>query len=447
MCVQSQFSFVVLCSRPKNKRKGEIEMKTENSPKMDQLLSTSVSGRTKWDRKTNKKLCRRIYVARLIYLDATGKKREKTKEFPKKKDADDYIREQEHKFKRSGGREIEAEKMTFDDLADFYEKHYAKVAEYAEDRKITGLRSLKPVQGYIRTLRTRFGKVKLNKLTHGHIRDFRAERLNTPVVTTIKISVPLSEEERTKLGTRKRSRIEYEQRETNRKIASVNRELMTFRRIFNVAQSEGWIAKNPFQSGPSLISMADEKMRTRVLTVAEENRLLEACDCEERWHLKAIIVCLLDTGLRLNEALTLTWQGVDPDGRLIHITAFNSKTAKPKTVIISPRLRLELFRLRDNQSIFRDSKGLIENDRVFGVENNVNRSWRTARKLAGLEDVRLHDLRHTFGTRLNRSGFTQADIARLLGHQQVHTTFRYTNAGEELLERVERFHVPAFGEE
>lgn len=174
---------------------------------------------------------------------------------------------------------------------------------------------------------------------------------------------------------------------------------------------------------------------------------MEVCDCDDRRHLKAIVVCLLDTGLRLNEALTLAWQGVDFENRLIHITAFNSKTAKPKLVLISPRLRFELLRLREDQMIPQGSETTIQGDRVFGVQNNVNRSWRTARKLSGLEDVRLHDLRHTFGTRLNRSGFTQADIARLLGHQQVHTTFRYTNADEELLEKVKRFHVPEVGEE
>lgn len=187
--------------------------------------------------------------------------------------------------------------------------------------------------------------------------------------------------------------------------------------------------------------MADETARTRILTLEEEIRLLEACDCDQRRHLRALVVCLLDTGLRLNEALTLTWDHVDLDNGLVSILAFNSKTATPRTVPVSGRLRRELERLLNERKMTESLKG---DARVFGIANNVNRSWRTARKLADLDDVRIHDLRHTFGTRLDRSGFTQAQIARSLGHKQVHTTFRYTNPDQDLLadvrNAVESFH-------
>ncbi|MGD9590612.1 MAG: tyrosine-type recombinase/integrase [Pyrinomonadaceae bacterium] len=411
-------------------------MGIEAGPKLIELKASSVSERTKWNRKAGKKLAKKLYVARLFYIDETGSKRERSKEFQKRKDADDYVRQQRQKFERSGGAEIVAENMTFNDLADHYLDHYAKKVEYAEGRKIAGLRSLAPVLGYIETLRTRFGKRKLKSLTYGDIRDFRSERLKAPVIKNVKLFVPLTPEERKALATRKKNRIEYVERSSPRKIASVNRELMTLRRMLNIAVTEGWIPRSPLTAGPSLINMADETMRTRVLTPDEEVRLLEVCDCDERRHLRSIVVCLLDTGLRFSEAITLTWDNVDLAEDLIQISAFNSKTAKPKTVPISSRLRKELERLWIEQRTLIDARSDRSSHRVFGIESNVNRSWRTARRLAGLEGVRIHDLRHTFGTRLDRSGFTQAQIARMLGHQQVHTTFRYTNPDHDLLRDV-----------
>ncbi|HMT09440.1 MAG TPA: site-specific integrase [Pyrinomonadaceae bacterium] len=398
-----------------------------------EFLSGSISTRTKWNRSSDKKLSRKAYVARFFYLDETGKRREKTKEFDRKKDAEDHLRSLRASYERSGGREVEASMMTVNDLADHYEKHYAKAAEYVEDRKVAGLRSLKPVQGYISSIRVRFGKIKLAKLTYGDIRDFQLERLKAPVVKTIKQKVLIPENER--IGRRKVKWV-YQQIETPRKIASVNRELMTLRRMLNVAVSESWIPRNPINSGHSLINMSNETLRSRIISIEEENRLLSACETPERSHLRAIIVCLLDTGLRLNEALTLTWDEVDLAEELINVRALNSKTAKPKTVPISNRLKEQLIELDSNQSVLHKLQKSDSNNLVFGIKSNVNRSWRTARKLAGLEDVRLHDLRHTFGTRLDRSGFSQAQIARLLGHQQVHTTFRYTNPDRELIDNV-----------
>lgn len=411
-------------------------IKVTNHSSITELISTSVTQRSKWDRRANKKLSKKVYVARMIYLDASGKKRERTKEFPTRRDAEDHLREQELKFKRSGGREFEAENMTFNDLADHYEKYYAKEAEYSEDRKIGGLRSLAPVQGYVKVLRERLGRLKLAKVTYSVIREYQSERLKTPVVTKTKVKVPLTQAERKKLGTRKQYRVEYEEVSRPRKIASVNRELTTLRHMLNIAETEGWIPKNPFKNGQSLIHVHAETMRSRILSWDEEQRLLSVCDCNERRHIRSIIICLLDTGMRFNELRTLTWDRVDFDQGVINIKAFNTKTAKPKTVAISSRLMNELVRLWEARRPDDGSQTVSPDQLVFGIRSNIKSSWTTARRLAGLEDVRLHDLRHTFGTRLNHLGLSQASIARSLGHQQISTTYRYINADESLIENV-----------
>jgi len=177
-------------------------------------------------------------------------------------------------------------------------------------------------------------------------------------------------------------------------------------------------------------------MRQRILSREEEHRLLAVCDCDERRRLKSIIICLLDTGIRFNELITLTWEGVDLARDEINVKAFNTKTAKPKTVAITARLKDELLRLWAARKPADGADDVSDGDRVFGIKSNVTSSWTTARKLAGIEDVRLHDLRHTFGTRLNQLGLSQASIARSLGHQQLSTTYRYINADETPLAAV-----------
>src|SRR5437762_1424962 len=81
---------------------------------------------------------------------------------------------------------------------------------------------------------------------------------------------------------------------------TVNRELGVLRRVLNVALANGWIHRSPFTMGKSLISVGDEKPRERILTLEEEARLLAACE-GPRAHLRAILICALDTGMRRGE--------------------------------------------------------------------------------------------------------------------------------------------------
>ena len=411
-----------------------------------ELITTSVTKRTKW--KNGKKLAKKIYVARCIFLDDDGKQRERTREARTEAEAKDFQREFQTQFKRSGGREIEAAKMTFNDLANHYEKHFAKAAEYVGDKKIAGVRSLATAKHYVKTLREHFGNRKLKGITYGHLSAFRALRLKTPTVHG-----------------------------KQRSIAAVNRELAYLRRILNIAQSEGWILKNPFNNGSPLINIADEPQRQRVLSLAEEKRLLKAAEQSENEFLKAIIVCLIDTGFRKGELLKLVWADVDFDNETLFVKAFNSKTAKPKTVPMTARLRAELVKVLsvrlfvesglyycvdDNGALtlnhlapdILQQKPLIDDKLVFGIKSNFNRSFATSLKRAGIaerdgEKIVAHSLRHTTGTRLNGQGLSQASIARALGHSQTSTTYRYINAdadhSQTVKQALESYHLPADG--
>ncbi|MFN2269171.1 MAG: site-specific integrase, partial [Desulfonatronovibrio sp.] len=75
---------------------------------------------------------------------------------------------------------------------------------------------------------------------------------------------------------------------------------------------------------------------------------------------------------------------------------------------------------------------------------SIFNSWNQARKRAGLEDVRIHDLRHSFASFLVNGGRSIYEVGRLLGHTQIKTTMRYAHLSDETL--MEAVNVVPFGE-
>jgi hypothetical protein len=74
----------------------------------------------------------------------------------------------------------------------------------------------------------------------------------------------------------------------------LNRLLSTLRRMLNIAQREAWIERNPFNAGDPLISVANEKKRTRILSREEETRLLTAFENQARAS-STITICARTT--------------------------------------------------------------------------------------------------------------------------------------------------------
>lgn len=96
------------------------------------------------------------------------------------------------------------------------------------------------------------------------------------------------------------------------------------------------------RSGDPLISTADERKRERIITRDEELRLLNACDDRWRRHLRPILICALDTGMRRGGILSLQWSDVDFEDRVLTIRAFNTKTMKERQVSMTTRLALDV---------------------------------------------------------------------------------------------------------
>ncbi len=365
--------------------------------------------------------------ARVTYIDpVTGKRRDLQRRANSKADARDRVHELVKEIDTTEGRTLAHERKTFIDLASYYEKHYLKPAEYIEGRKVAGLRSLEGLSGQLNAARDYFGRRSLRTITYADLADFRSQRLKTPTRGDVaRHASALKEYEKAR---KQKHKVERPQLIVTRTIATVNRELALLRRMLNVAQREGWIARNPLSLGESLISVADEKKRERILTREEETRLLAACDNGRRRHLRPIIVCALDTGMRQGEIFSLRWCEVDLDKGMITVAAFNTKTMRARTISLTARLARELEALAAQAPKQPD-------DLDFGISDNVKRSLDTARRAVGLEDVRFHDLRHTAATRLVGANIPLSEVGRVLGHTQANTTYRYVNANLETAKR------------
>lgn len=342
------------------------------------------------------------FYARFDYTDSNGKRRQVKRIAKTKSEAERILKTLLREFEDQGETAIEAVGMTFNELADYYEENYAKPAKFVNNRKIEGLRDLKHVQLFLRVFREYFGKKKLRSITYGDLMKFRSHRLETPT-----------------------------RRNTPRMLTTANRELSCLRRIFNIALRQGWIIKNPFNCGDTLIESSAERKRERILTLDEERRLLAACDHPQRKHLKPLLIALLDTGARKGETLKLIWRDIDFERRLITFQAENTKTLKTRQVAMTSRLYKELEKLW-----YESNKNL--NGFVFGIKDNVKRSFSSACREAGIKEggingLTLHCLRHSAATRLVKGQMPIQMVGRILGHTQPQTTYRYLTANDETL--------------
>lgn len=336
------------------------------------------------------------WFARTSYRDEMGKYHNVKKVAKSRSHAKEVLKQLLRELDDHGGKSIEAARMTFNQLADYFGKTYLIEAQYVGDRKVAGLRSCYDAKYRLDILREYFGFRRLREITHTDLEKFRMARLGVP----------------TKHGKQ-------------RSIATVNRELAVLRRALNVAVSNGWIHRSPFTMGKSLISVGDEKPRERILTLEEEARLLAACE-GPRAHLRAILICALDTGMRRGELFSLTWSDVDFENKLITIRAFNTKMMRERRVGMTHRLTQELWTLY--------SQNPNPDALLFGIAS-VKHSFNKVRKHAGLTDMRFHDLRHTYATRLVSKHLPLAEVSRVLGHTQPTMTYRYTNLTVETARR------------
>lgn len=200
-----------------------------------------------------------------------------------------------------------------------------------------------------------------------------------------------------------------------------NRALDVLRQILNHAVACGHLARNPTRG----VTRNRRPKPTRFLSRAEIVRLHAALDAHRgrgsgRQQVDIIRLLLL-TGCRKSEIVNLRWSEVDRDA--LHLR--DSKTG-PRTVFLN----------RQARAILADQPR-TGGPHVFPspVAPSATRSaelsvWRKVRRQAGIEDARLHDLRHTFASHAVLGGVPLPVIARLLGHARERMTLRYAHVSD-----------------
>ena len=206
--------------------------------------------------------------------------------------------------------------------------------------------------------------------------------------------------------------------------AAANRSLPILSLIFRLAEIYGHRSED---SNPCTgLRRYRRRSRERFLTVGETRRLGTALAAQEAaTPLPAAVVrLLLLTGCRQSEIRTLQWQ----DYREGHLFLRDSKTG-PRTVWLSSPARSVLDRLhRTDRWLFPASKGAgpMRTETLYAC-------WRIVRTAAGLPDVRLNDLRHSYASFALRQGETVLTIGRLLGHSDPATTLKYTHFADAMV--------------
>jgi len=340
------------------------------------------------------------WYARTTITDTGGKRRNVKRRAKDKSDAKEILKAVLRQIDDEGEKVIDFSKLTFNDLASFYEKRYLHEAIYVDGQKVSGLRDVQRPKEFLKHFRTFFGKRRLREISYGDLVAYRDERF--------------------KVNT------QYKQQRT---ISSWKREAAVLRKLLNVGIQQGWLLKNPFHGGGSLIIVSAERRRERILTIAEEAKLLGACEHPQRKHLRPLLICLLDTGARKAEMLKLRWRAICFTSRMITIEGMTTKTLKTRRVAMTNRMFEELNALYSVSSKMPDA-------RVFGITANVRKSFASVCKVAGIkhggiDGLTLHSLRHTAATRLVRGHLPLQMVGRILGHSQPQTTYRYLSASAE----------------
>lgn len=280
--------------------------------------------------------------------------------------------------------------MTFAKWVTIYLDKYAKhKRSFAEDQRICGV------------LNEFFGLLPLSEITRTKIEEFKQLRKNRQTWQ----GDPVSD-------------------------AYCNRELGCLRHLLKLATEEGVV-----ETAPIVKLYKENTARDQVLTEEEYQRLLTVSPL----HLRRIILCAYETGMRSGEIQKLTWEKVDFKTGFIRLAAEDTKTNEKRAIPLSPLLQETLEEIRKEQ---REGKVAPIGGSVFTWQGQPlgrqgwKRSFATACRKAGLEGFRFHDLRHTFITRKVREGWDYKRMMAITGHKTFAVFQRYNNPSEDDIKAV-----------
>ena len=208
--------------------------------------------------------------------------------------------------------------------------------------------------------------------------------------------------------------------------STCNRPLVILRYMFNLAKKwniEGAV-RNPI-TGMTLFE--ENNKRERYLSSVEVKRLYDTLATSSNPQLKNIVPLLLLTGCRKRELLDAKWEHIDIERYTWRIPI--SKSGKARYVPLST----EVLNLLSQVPRFEACPYVVPNPRTKLPYASIDYAWDNARRKAGLAEVRMHDLRHSFASFLVNAGRSLYEVQKILGHSQLTTTQRYAHLSQATL--------------
>lgn len=209
--------------------------------------------------------------------------------------------------------------------------------------------------------------------------------------------------------------------------STINRYLATLRTIMYMALREWKVIYDT----PTFKLQKEPEGRIREISKDEENKILGYFYRNNMIEMGDLIVCLIDTGMRLSEMLNLKFKDIDFETRLIRI--WKNKADHPRSVPMTTRVLKILTKRREET--------WLSSPFQLNVDQ-TEKLWKKVRKELKLEsdpDFVIHTLRHTCACRLVRAGVSLIKVQKWLGHKSIKTTERYAHiVPEDLLDVVDR---------
>lgn len=206
---------------------------------------------------------------------------------------------------------------------------------------------------------------------------------------------------------------------------TTNRIVILLRYIFNLARR--WKILGVTDNPTADLTLAPTQHRERFLTAEEVQALRNALREDENQIAAQAIWLLLLTGARRNEITHAKWEYIDWQRKTLLVPL--SKSGKPRLISLNPpalALLKTIAPVPGNPFIFPSP--------ITGEPSpSLHYPWVRIRDRAGLKDMRLHDLRHSFASFLVNNGQSLYVVQQLLGHTQVRTTQRYAHLAQETL--------------
>lgn len=281
--------------------------------------------------------------------------------------------------------------------------------------------SYKSDKYYIDKVLDFFGKnCPLESITPAKIEEFKVYLKSYKTINKIKINNP----DYGKNGCRKKYIYKEIETEKTRANSTINRHLEMLSKMFNLCIDNSLIDTNPCRS---IKQLREENFKIRFLTIEEEKELFNVIESsadnntKPYIHLKPLIICALQTGMRRAEIFNLKWSQIDFKKGFIEV--LKTKSGKARKIPISPRLDTVL---RDIFT-FSNSEYVFINPATNKPYVDIKKAFSSVLEKAGISNFRFHDLRHTVATRMVESGADLLVVQEILGHDNIQTTMRYAH--------------------